>query len=173
MATAADIFNYLTNNALHFRVLTHPPVFSTQELARLNYVMSDEVAEHAVFKADYRFIMAVVPAGTVVSERALRQLLHVRELVRASAWDIERLFPECEIGAAPILGNLFGIPVIVDSSFEKRERIVFFVCARTTSVMMNWREYKNAVDPIVAAIAGSPAKGNAAELLEEPYAQNV
>ncbi len=173
MTTAAGIFNYLTDNSVNFRVLTHPPIFSTQELARVNHVMHDEVAEYAVFKADYRFVMAVVPAGTVVNERALRQLLHVRELARSSDWDMERLFPECEIGAAPLLGNLFGLPVIVDSRFEKQERIVFYVCVRSTSVMMNWREYKNSVDPIIAPIAGPSVTGKALELQEEPYAHDM
>lgn len=171
MATQADIFNYLTDNAATFRVLSHPPIYSAQELARVHHVMKDEVADYAVYKADYKFILVVIPAGTTINESDLCNVLQVRELVRSSEWDIERLFPGCEIGAAPLLGNLFGLVVVADSTFEKRQRIVFHVCSHAVSIMVNWRDYKHTVDPIIAAIA-VPATG-VRKVTEESLAEQA
>ncbi len=173
MAMQANIFNYLTDNAAAFRVLTHPPIFSAQDLARAHHVMNDEVAEYAVYKADYRFILAVVPAESGISESDLRNVLQARELVRASAWDTERLFPECEQGAAPLFGNLFGLTVVADSTFARRGRIVFHVCSRETSIMMHWRDYRNAVDPIIAAIATPGSPNHRREVTAESCAEPV
>jgi len=171
MATQANIFNYLTDNAATFRVLTHPPLFTAQDLARAHHVVKDEVADHAVYRADYRFVLAVVPAGSTINEPNLRHVLQARDIVKASDWDIERLFPGCELGAAPLLGNLFGLTVVADSAFEKRGRIVFHVCSRATSIMMSWRDYKNAADPIVAAIAGPGLSDHHKEVTAESFAE--
>jgi Ala-tRNA(Pro) deacylase len=172
MATPADVINYLSDNTATFRVLTHVPLYSSQDLARAHHVMNDEVAEYTLFKADHRFVLAVMPAGSVVSEPDLRRVLQARELKKASMWDTERLFPGCELGAAPLLGNLFGLTVVADSTFEKHGRIVFHVCNRATSIMINWRDYKFAVDPIVAAIVEEPVmdqkKAKTQRMITEP-----
>jgi Ala-tRNA(Pro) deacylase len=152
MATAADVLNYLTSNRIEFKVITHPPFASAHDLARTHGLMIDEVAQTRVFMADRRFVIALVPGENRIDEQELCEVLEAREITAASDWDLERLFPGCEIGAAPPLGNLYGLPVVADRGFETTGRIVFSVCSRTISLMLDWREYKKLVHPIVAAI---------------------
>lgn len=152
MATAADIMNYLSCNVSEFKVLTHPPLSSITDLVRAKGLMTDEVAEIRVLKADNRYVMTVVPGGSEVSCQALCDALHANEVTAVSDGDLERLFPSCDVGTAAPFGNLFGIPVVADSSFERAGRMVFAACSRTISLMMEWHDYRRLVKPIVAPI---------------------
>ncbi len=152
MATAADVMDYLRGNRTEFKILTHPPYASKRDMASSKGIPPEEVADVLTLRADKWFVMTVIPAGRKVSEQTLCDLLQAKELSDVSEWDLERLFPTCEIKSVAPFGHLFGVPVVADASFERIGRIVFPACSRTISLMMEWRDYQRLVHPTVAEI---------------------
>jgi len=157
MATAADVMDYLRGKRTDFKIITHPPYSSLNDMASARGLSPDEVAEVRVLKADNRYVMAVVPAGSEVCQQRLRDLLQVKELKGVSEWDVERLFPTCEVGTVAPFGHLFAILVVADACFERSGRIVFSACSETISLAMEWRDYRRLVNPVVAPIAAAGA----------------
>jgi Ala-tRNA(Pro) deacylase len=65
-------------------------------------------------------------------------------------------FPDCEPGAMPPLGNLYGVPVWVDRSLAEGERIVFQAGTHTETISMDYIDYARLARPVMADLC-SPA----------------
>jgi Ala-tRNA(Pro) deacylase len=67
-------------------------------------------------------------------------------------------FPECEIGAMPPFGNLFGLKVFVDPALAKDEYIYFNAGNHVQTVRMKYRDFERLVQPQMAHLAGERSK---------------
>jgi Ala-tRNA(Pro) deacylase len=63
------------------------------------------------------------------------------------------MFPQCETGAMPPFGNLFGLPLIVDRTLEDDTNIAFQAGTHTESIRMKYLDFKRLARPQVADIA--------------------
>jgi Ala-tRNA(Pro) deacylase len=72
---------------------------------------------------------------------------HRLSLVRED--EISRLFPDCEIGAMPPFGHLYGMPVYVDACFPRAPTIVFPAGNHHEVVRMPYAEYVRLVKPVL------------------------
>ena len=53
----------------------------------------------------------------------------------------------------PPFGNLYDLPVIMDTSLEEDEEIVFNACSHIESIRMKLADYVKLVNPMIARIA--------------------
>ena len=60
--------------------------------------------------------MAVLPASKDLALARLRKALGAQEVRLAHESDVHPLCPDCETGAAPPFGNLYGLPVYASAS---------------------------------------------------------
>jgi Ala-tRNA(Pro) deacylase len=75
----------------------------------------------------------------------------------ATERELEELFPECELGAMPPFGNLFNLPVIVDSSVDVQEFIAFNAGTHRDVIHMHTADFERLTNPAVAKFAISAA----------------
>ena len=64
-----------------------------------------------------------------------------------------RLFPDCDLGAMPPFGNLYNMPVYVDSGLAADEWIAFNAGSHTDVVHMRFADYKWLADPVILPLA--------------------
>jgi Ala-tRNA(Pro) deacylase len=76
-------------------------------------------------KIDGKPTMAVVPASFHVDLRLLKKATSANSVELASEEEFKGLFPECETGAMPPFGNLYGMDVYADEGLAKDEEIAF------------------------------------------------
>lgn len=145
----------LDANHVPYAPLVHRGAYTAQELAAAEHVPGREHAKVAIVRAGKRFLMAVLSAPRKIDFRELAAVLPEKEAVLASEDEFTSLFPECEPGAMPPFGNLFGMEVIVDRSLELDEDIVFQAGSHTESVRMKYADFKRLVKPRVAEFARS------------------
>ena len=69
-------------------------------------------------------VEAVVPAPSVVNLDRLLELASGRDIRLASEEELRRLFPDCEIGAMPPFGPLYGQTVYVDAGHRANSTCV-------------------------------------------------
>jgi Ala-tRNA(Pro) deacylase len=153
MTTTGELLNYLSVNQALFRIRTHLPTLTSRAIAVANHVSEESVARILVFKADSQYWMAVYPGDSQLNKEAVCRGLNIERIEKVNEWDLERLFPGCETGAIPPFGNLFGLNVIVDSSFPRIGQMVFNVCSRSSSVTIEWSDFDRLVHPCVAPFA--------------------
>jgi Ala-tRNA(Pro) deacylase len=63
---------------------------------------------------------------------------------------MKALFPDCETGAMPPFGQLYGLPVWVDACFPKAGEFAFQAGNHHEVVRMQYAEYERLARPVVA-----------------------
>lgn len=160
MAPTADLIKYLTDNHVAFNALSHVPTHTSRAVAMANHVSEECVSTVRVFRALQKYWLAVLPGNSQLNIDELRRLLSA-DVSPVSDWDVERLFPECESGALPPFGKLYGMNVIADATFQRTGRMVFNACCHTVSIAMDWSAFERLEHPQIAQIVES------ADILEE------
>ena len=63
------------------------------------------------------------------------------------------MFPECEVGAMPPFGNLYGLQVLVAGSLAEEEDIAFNAGSHTELIRLSYKDFETHVRPKVAKIS--------------------
>jgi Ala-tRNA(Pro) deacylase len=156
MAKITDLLKYLQDNKIHHQLIEHESAFTAHEVARSTHVPDSELAKTVIVRADGGFWMVILRADQVIDLSLLRKALDAKELHFAHEEDLDFLFPDCQTGAMPPFGNLYGVPVVVDTALAADEEIVFNACSHTKAIKMMFADYERLVRPRVALFAQSP-----------------
>lgn len=155
MAKLADLAKYLNDNKIQYQAIAHDPAFTAHDVARATHVPDCELAKAIIVRADGGFWMAVLRADQAIDQNLLRKALGAKELHFAHEEDLSFLFPDCQTGAMPPFGNLYGVPVVVDTALSEDEEIVFNACTHTRAIRMKYTDYAKLVCPRIAVFAQS------------------
>ncbi|MBI2360947.1 MAG: YbaK/EbsC family protein [Deltaproteobacteria bacterium] len=136
-----------------YEVYNHPQAFTAQEIAARQHMSGKEMAKVVILKADDSYVMAVVPANSMVSIRKAKAAIGAGNVSLATEAEFTSLFPECEIGAMPPFGNLFNLRVYVDPALEKDETIFFNAGNHIQTVRLKYKDFRELVNPIMAPLA--------------------
>ena len=158
MSIAPTLNAYLDHEHVHYDLLPHPTAFRAAEIAQTLHTPEKEMAKVVIVKVDDRFVMTVLPASWNVDLRRLREVFPAHHLRLACESEIAGLFPDCEVGAMPPFGTLYGLPVYVDRSLADDEEIVFQAGTHSDAIRMRYTDFSALVFPVVAEFHGSPSK---------------
>jgi len=136
-----------------YEVYTHPLAYTAQEIAEKQHVSGKELAKVVMLEVDNQLVMGVVPGNLKVDVNAARANLHASTLRLATEDEFTSRFPECEIGAMPPFGNLFGLKVVVDPALEKDEYIYFNAGSHAQTVRMKYKDFAALVKPQVLPLS--------------------
>jgi Ala-tRNA(Pro) deacylase len=144
---------YLDQQQIPYRHTTHALAFTAREVARAEHMPERKLAKTIVFLADDQYGMAVLPADSLVDMQELRIVLDMPRLRLASERELGELFPDCELGAMPPIGPLFGMTVYIDYSLSHEDEIAFNAGTHRDVIHMKYRDYANAAEPHKVAFA--------------------
>jgi len=91
--------------------------------------------------------MAVVPANREVNLEALRQAAGAAYAELAQEREFKGDFPECEAGAMPPFGNLYGMAVYVEPHLAEDALIAFNAGTHTEVVRMAYKDFERLTHP--------------------------
>jgi Ala-tRNA(Pro) deacylase len=86
------------------------------------------------------YLMAVLPATHKLDLDALGLRLN-RRLVLATDYELPDLFKDCEIGALPPLGQVYGIDTIVDDSLAHSPDVYFEAGDHVTLIHVKGKDF--------------------------------
>jgi len=137
----------------------HPLVYTARETARVEHVSPKSFAKVVVVHSEEGYGMAVVPADRIVNLGELRQAMGLRTMRLATESEMQRMFPECELGAMPPFGNrtIYDMPVWVDGLLLAEETISFNAGTHRDVVRMSTAQWERIVKPTVMAFAHAAA----------------
>ena len=84
-----------------------------------------EWAKIIMVRAGTSDVMVVIPASCEIDLEKLRILLDVPEVAVESEDQCAALFPDCEAGAMPAIGRLYGLPCFVDETLLDSSSVCF------------------------------------------------
>jgi Ala-tRNA(Pro) deacylase len=153
MTGTTSVHQFLQGAEVSYKSLMHRPAFTAQEEAAATHVPPRDWAKVVVCFVDGAPIEAVVPAPMTVNLDRLRELARGEAIRVATEDELRRLFPECEVGAVPPIGPLYGYPVFVDVALAAELDIVFSAGTHTEAISMSWADFAATVRPIVGRFA--------------------
>ncbi|HUI41110.1 MAG TPA: YbaK/EbsC family protein [Terriglobia bacterium] len=156
MSVTQQVCDYLESHHTRYQLLTHPQAFAAEQTAHELRVPDQQFAKAIVFRADGRAVMAVVPASMRVNVHALREALKAKNLEMAPENELAKLCSDCELGAFPPFGNLYGMEVWVDQSLAQSEEIVFNAGSHTQALQLKYSDFADLAHPRSAKIAELP-----------------
>jgi Ala-tRNA(Pro) deacylase len=150
---ARKLKEFLDSHNVKYVSITHSRAYTAQEVAAAAHIRGKEFAKTVMVKLDGKMAMAVLPATRRVDLDALKQAAGAQRAELATEQEFQYLFPECETGAMPPFGNLYGMEVYADTSLAEDEEIAFNAGSHIEVVRLAYKDFEQLVRPKVAPIA--------------------
>ena len=138
---------YLDNNKIKYVIISHSSAFTAQEIAASAHIPGKKLAKTVLIKIDGKMAMAVLPASDKVDFDLLKDTLGSENVRLAYEQEFMDKFPDCEIGAMPPFGNLYGMDVYVAKSLTVDEEIAFNACSHSELIRMVYNDFERLVNP--------------------------
>ncbi len=142
------IKEFLDEHNIKYTIIKHSAAYTAQEIAASAHISGKELAKTVMIKIEGKIAMAVLPASFKISFDQLKSALNVENVRLAYEQEFSNKFPDCEVGAMPPFGNLYGMEVYVAESLADDEEIAFNACSHTELIRMNYIDFEELVKPI-------------------------
>jgi Ala-tRNA(Pro) deacylase len=143
----------LDDRRVKYVTVRHSPAYTAQEVAASAHISGYELAKTVMVKVDGRMAMAVLPAPLHVDLRHLKELTGADHVTLAGEAEFKALFPECEPGAMPPFGALYGMETYVAERLAEDEYIAFNAGTHTELIRMRYRDFEQLAAPKILAFA--------------------
>lgn len=140
---------FLDSRGVKYVTIRHSPAVTAAEVAASAHVAGRDFAKTVMMWLNGRLAMVVLPASRRIVLHDLRELLESPEARLATEAEFRDEFPDCELGAMPPFGNLYGLPVYVAESLAVEEEIAFNAGTHTEIIKMAYADYEALVQPTV------------------------
>ena len=137
----------LDEHSIKYTIIKHSSTYTAQEIAASAHISGKELAKTVMIKFDGKMAMAVLPASYKISFDDLKEVLGVEKVRLAYEQEFMEKFPDCEVGAMPPFGNLYGLEVYVAESLADDEEIAFNACSHTELIRMRYKNFEELVKP--------------------------
>jgi Ala-tRNA(Pro) deacylase len=148
-----SIRDYLQSRHVWFETLLHCPAPTASKRAKVMHVTGRRVAKGVLIKAAGGDVLVVLPATHRIDLDRLAGVLGEKELRIATEDEVELVFANCERGALPPFGRLYGLRTVVDVSLDSCDEFVFLANTRHEGMRMRYHDYTTIEDPIRAPVA--------------------
>lgn len=138
---------FLDGRRVKYISIVHSQAFTAQEVAASSHVSGREMAKCVIVQLDGQLAMAVLPANRKIVLQDLRDVTGSDKARFASEEEFKTRFPDCEIGAMPPFGNLYGMEVYVAESLMQLEGLAFNAGSHTEIIRMACRDFERLVKP--------------------------
>lgn len=141
------LHHFLDERHVHYDTLHHPRAVTAAQTAEAAHIARRDFAKTVMLKVDGTLAMMVMPAAYRVDLLRLSRALGGRAVELAEEAEFRDAFPDCELGAMPPFGHLYGVQVFVDSRLSELPEIAFNAGSHTDVVRMPYAEFERLAEP--------------------------
>lgn len=134
-------------------LISHSPAYTAAGIAALTHTPGKELAKTVIVKLDGALQMAVVSASQHVDLALLQAATGATTVDLATEEDFKERFPDCELGAMPPFGHLYGMSVFADESLSRDKEIAFNAGSHHELIRIAWEDFARLVQPRVMRLA--------------------
>ena len=140
---------FLDQNNVKYVTITHSPAYTAQEVAASAHISGWALAKTVILTLDGKMAMAVLPANLKIIVQDLREITGSEDVKFATETEFKAAFPECEVGAMPPFGNLYGMEVFVAPMLTENRDIAFNAGSHTEVIKMSYHDFARLAQPKV------------------------
>ncbi len=153
---AKKLKDFLDSYQVKYVTVQHSPAFSAQEVAASVHVPGKEMAKTVIVNVKGELAMAVLPASYHIDFHRLMDALRTINMYLATEEEFQSRFPDCELGAMPPFGNLYGMKTYVSKSLSEDRQITFQAGNHSVAITMDWQDYQRLVSPTIVPFTDRP-----------------
>jgi len=142
---------FLDANQVKYVSITHSMAYTAQEVAASAHVPGKALAKVVIVELDGEMAMAVLPANRKVVLQDLREITGSEQVKFVAEDRFKDRFPDCEIGAMPPFGNLYGMKVYAAESLAQNDEIAFNAGSHEEIIKLAYGDFVRLVKPHVMA----------------------
>jgi Ala-tRNA(Pro) deacylase len=146
---ANSVREYLDNHHARYVTISHQPAFTAQEVAAAAHIPGRMMAKTVMVKIDGEMAMVVLPADRRIDLAYLKKVTKAHSVRLASEEEFTGMFPGCEVGAMPPLGELYGLEVYAARELTEDDEIAFNAGTFTEVVRLPYGEFRRLTRPRV------------------------
>ena len=140
---------FLDKERIKYVSIVHSPAYTAQEVAASAHITGRELAKTVIVQLDGVMAMAVLPANRKIILQDLRELTGSDKVKFVAEEDFKKKFPDCETGAMPPFGNLYGMEVFVAAALSENNEISFNAGSHTEVIKLAYADFDRLVKPTV------------------------
>lgn len=147
---AKKLKEYLDSKNVNYVSIYHAAASTSQRIAATSHIPGKELAKTVMLKVDGKMAMAVLPSSSNINFESFKRAAKADKVELASELAFINLFPDCEVGAMPPFGNLYGMDVYVADTLKDDEEIAFNAGTHTELIRMAYEDFVKVVNPKIA-----------------------
>jgi Ala-tRNA(Pro) deacylase len=140
---------FLHTEGIKYVNIIHSPAYTAQEVAASAHVPGRAFAKTVIVELDGKMAMAVLPANRKIVLQDLREVTGSDEVKFASEEAFRERFPDCEPGAMPPFGNLYGMDVYLAQALADNHELAFNAGSHTEVMKVAMADFERLVRPRV------------------------
>jgi Ala-tRNA(Pro) deacylase len=150
-----NLREFLDSHHVKYLVISHSVAYTAQGIAALVHLSGKRLAKTVIVRIDGTLAMAVVPASHHVDLALLKASIRANKVELATEQEFKDKFPDCETGAMPPFGNLYGMAVFADESLAHNEEITFNAGTHRELVRMDWQDLVRLAKPSIIRLTST------------------
>lgn len=144
---------FLDSNKIRYVSITHSSAYTAMEIAALARIPGKDLAKTVMIKINGHMAMVVLPATHRIKMDLLKKVVENENIRLATEQEFKDKFPDCEVGAMPPFGNLYGMEVYASNTLKEDEEIVFNAGSHTELIKLSYKDFERLVNPKVVEIS--------------------
>lgn len=150
-----NIQDFLYGQQVPFQRLVHQPTPTSSRRANSVHTQGRNVAKTVLLKnTDGQYLVAVLPSDKIIDWSKLATITGKSGWKLATEQQAGSVFSDCETGAWPPFGMLYGVPTLVDDSFRSDSQILVEGNHRHKDYRLSFHDYLQTAQPNQAKISG-------------------
>lgn len=151
------LLDWLKSNTIDHEIHEHSLAYTAQSTARAEGVDPRTFAKVVGVRADDgRRALVVLDAPDHLDLRKAREVLGTTRVHLLTEDQLLELAPDCEAGALPAVGSLFGLPLYADHAVKEDARISFNAGSHRHAVRVDRAAWESAAGVTYADLAEDP-----------------
>jgi len=144
---------FLDDRGVKYVSIQHSPAYTASLVAKSAHISGNDFAKTIIVKIEGQMAMVVLPAHRKIVLSDLRELLTSDRVELASEGEFISRFPDCELGAMPPFGKLYGMRVYLEHSLTAYPEIAFNAGNHREVIKMATPDYLQLANPVVMDFA--------------------
>ena len=152
--SANKVREYLVAHGIRYELTEHALAYTAQEIAASEHVSGHRFAKPVMLLVGEEIVMVVVP-GSLQLDMGKVQSVFGRRARLAQEPEFAPLFPDCERGAEPPFGNLYGVSVYMDERLREADDVICNAGTHTETIKLALEDFMKSVRPVEVDLASA------------------
>jgi Ala-tRNA(Pro) deacylase len=160
MSILPTLQKLLDDEGVEYEILHHLTDYRARVTAEDTDTPPVEFAKSVFLWIDGGYAVAALPATHFVAPSRMARAIGADEIRLASEFEMADLCPDCEVGAAPPVGALYGLRTYASPVLARDEQITFNAGTHQDAVCLPWAAFERIAQPEVVPLGRHEDEGS-------------